>query len=99
MAKKELESGRLYLRIEEYSSALIYFNLVLSDYYDTVYYDEAIFNIILTYILKKDFENAKVFFETYKMNLLSDIKLSECESLIQEGENGITLKNRIKLLK
>ena len=35
LAHKDYESGRMYLKLEEYESALIYFRSVLNNYYDT----------------------------------------------------------------
>ena len=77
LAKKELEAGRLYLRTEKYNSALIYFNLILTDYYDTTYFDEALLNIILTYILKNEFENAQLFLAENRDNFISQDKYDE----------------------
>ena len=34
--------------MEKYQSAIIYFNLVLSEYWDTAYTDEALYNIIIS---------------------------------------------------
>ena len=31
LAKKDIDSGKLYIRMEKYQSAIIYFNLVLSE--------------------------------------------------------------------
>ena len=58
LAKKDLESGKLYLRIEEFPSAIIYFKSVIRDYYDTEYYETAIVNLILTYILNGEIDIA-----------------------------------------
>ena len=99
LAKKELEAGRLYLRIEKYEPALIYFNLVLSEYYDTIYYDEALLNIIITHILRKEFQEAELFLENNKSSFLSNEKYMECSKIIEDSKNGLKLKNYFKLLK
>ena len=66
LAKKDIDSGRLYLRMEKYQSALIYFNLVLSEYWDTNYTDEALYNIIISYVLDNKIEEAEFFFHDNK---------------------------------
>ena len=51
LAKKDYEVGRLYLKLEEYESALIYFRSVLNNYYDTSFADDARIGIMFcTYI-------------------------------------------------
>ena len=35
IARKYYETGRLYLKMNNYDSALYYYNLLLRDYYDT----------------------------------------------------------------
>ena len=37
LAKKEYETGILYLKMEEYESAKITFQIVIDKYYDTIY--------------------------------------------------------------
>ena len=84
LAKKELEAGRLYLRIEKY---------------DTIYYDEALLNIIITHILRKEFQEAELFLENNKSSFLSNEKYMECSKIIEDSKNGLKLKNYFKLLK
>ena len=70
MAIKDIESGKLYLRMEKYQSALIYFELVLSEFWDTSLSDEAIYYTILTHILSDDLEQAKRYYENNKALIL-----------------------------
>jgi outer membrane protein assembly factor BamD len=44
LAKKEYSSGVLYLKIEAYNSAIVYFDEVLNNYYDTKYAPLALYN-------------------------------------------------------
>ena len=39
-AEKVYETGRLYLKLKEFDSAIIYFNDVIDNYYDTEFADE-----------------------------------------------------------
>ena len=51
LAQKEYEVGKLYIKLEEYESAIIYFNSVLNSFYDTDMADNARNGIIITHIL------------------------------------------------
>ena len=51
IAKKHYETARLYLKMKKFDSSFYYLNMVLSDYYDTKYYDEAIITYIFTFII------------------------------------------------
>ena len=99
LAKKQLEAGKLYLRTEEYKSAHIYFNLILNEYYDTIYYDDAMMYIILTYVLENDFENAQTYFENNQFKFLSDLKRKESRQILESIKNGFEIRNYFKLIK
>ncbi|MGQ9664612.1 MAG: outer membrane protein assembly factor BamD [bacterium] len=49
LAKKELESGRLYLKMKEYDSAVLYFKYVIENYPETPSADESKFLLAQTY--------------------------------------------------
>ena len=99
LAKKQLESGKLYLRTEEYKSAHIYFDLILNEYYDTIYYDDAIMYNIITYVLENDFQNARIYFENNTDNFSSDIKRQESKKILESIKNGFKVRNYFKLIK
>ena len=99
LSKKELEAGKLYLRTEKYDPALIYFNLILSEYYDTIYFDDALFYIVITYLLKDEIENAKLFLDNNKESFLSKEKYLESKKIIKDSKNGLKFKNYFKLIK
>ena len=99
LAQKELESGKLYLRIEKYDSALIYFNLIMVEYYDTSYYDDALFNVVLTYILKGETKLAESFLIENKENFITENKFKESEVILNNAKQKLKIKNYFKLLK
>ena len=82
LAKKNLEAGKLYLRIEEYDAALKYFNSILTEFYDSPYVDDALYNIILTYSLNNEKTDAEDFFNLYKEDFKNEKKLQESEKLL-----------------
>ena len=49
LARKDYEVGRMYLKLEEYDSALVYFKSVLNHYYDTAIADDARIGIVFTH--------------------------------------------------
>ncbi len=98
LARKKYETARLYLKLEEYDSALIYFNQVLENYYDTPMSDDARIGIIFTYILKGARDSAESYLRLNRNNFHSDEKLSEAEELLENTRSGkLTLREYIKL--
>ena len=99
LAKKEIDSGKLYLRIGKYDSALIYFNLVMLEYYDTSYFDEALINIILTHILRGEFELAQSFLNDNKSNFLSENKVQKAIEILKDAKEGSKMNKYYKFSK
>ena len=87
LAKKNLESGKLYMRIEEYDAALTYFNLILMEYYDSPLVDDAMFNIVMTNILKGDESEAVEYFELHKTDFISNKKLLSTKQLLENTKS------------
>ncbi len=99
LAQKDYEVGRMYLKLEEYDSALIYFRSVLNHYYDTSFSDDARVGIIFTHILNDNHEGAKSYFKSQKERFLSENKYQEAETLLQDTETGLKLAQYYQLYK
>ena len=99
LAKKDIDSGKLYLRMEKYQSAIIYFNLVLSEYWDTTYTDEALYNIILSYALDNKIENAEIFLHDNKDRFKNNSYLDKSENIIKNAKEGSKMKIFFELIK
>ena len=99
LAQKDYEIGRLYLKLEEYESALIYFRSVLNHYYDTSFSDDARIGIIFTHILNDNHKGANSYFKSQKERFLSENKYKEAESLLQDTETGLKLAQYYQLYK
>ena len=99
LAEKEFEVGRLYLKLEEYDSALIYFRSVLEHYYDTSFSDDARIGIIFTHILNDNRDGAQSYFKSQKERFLSENKYKEAETLLQDTEMGLKLAQYYQLYK
>ena len=97
LAEKDYEVGRLYLKLEEYESALIYFRSVLNHYYDTDFADDARISIIFTHILNKNRQGAISYLNAEEDRFLKPEKYSEAESLIAETIKGLKLAHYYQL--
>ena len=99
LARKEYEVGRLYLKLEEYESALIYFRSVLNNYYDTNFADDARIGIIFTHILNENRKGAKNYYKAEKNRFINIKKELEAKSLIKNTEKGLSLNHYFQLYK
>ena len=99
LARKEYEVGRMYLKLEEYDSALVYFKSVLNHYYDTAIADDARIGIVFTHILNENRMGAESYYKTQKDRFLSDEKMNEAEILLQDTEAGLKLAQYYQLYK
>ena len=99
LAEKDFEVGRLYLKLEEYGSALIYFRSVLNNYYDTIFADDARIGIIFTHILNENQQGARSYFNSEKNRFVKLEKYREAESLIVDTETGLKLAHYYQLYK
>ena len=99
IAKKYFENGRLYLKIKKFESAMYYFDLVISDYYDTKYSDESKLSYIFTYILMKDYNKAKEYFDKNKATFKSSDILKEAEKVLNEYQDGLGFSGYYRLYK
>jgi len=76
VARKYYESGRLYLKWDRSSPARLYFEKVLSSYYDTPFADEARVGMVVAYIIAEDVEAARAYLEENGTKF-ADVKLKE----------------------
>ena len=58
LAEKEFKTGLLYVKMENYSAALIYFNTVIDKYYTTPFIDDAMMEKLRILIRRKNFTEA-----------------------------------------
>jgi outer membrane protein assembly factor BamD len=80
LAYKELKSEELYATMEDYKAATIYYENVVSEYFDTDWADDALYGKIQTLITRKKTAEAKVEVERFetrfpKSDLLAKVKV------------------------
>lgn len=84
LAKKEYQNAEIYRKMSEYKAAIVYYDLVLSKYYDTDWADDAQFGKIQTYIDADDATQAALEAAKFKeqfpnSELMEDFKDLEIE--------------------
>ena len=99
-AEKLYETGRLYLKEKEFDSAIIYFNNVIDNYYDTNYADEARISIVFLYLLKKENEDARLYFNNNKEKFIDIEKQLEAQNLLDKfNSKSSWFSNMVRLYK
>ena len=99
-AQKVYETGRLYLKLKEYESSIIYFNDVIESYYDTEYADQSRISIIFFYLLQNKSKEANSFYEDNKDNFQDISSKEEAELLLSNySDTSFWIKNKIRLYK
>jgi len=81
LSLKAYKSAELYFNLSNYKSALVYFDNVLDEYFDTDYADDALYGKIQTLIIKKQYDNAKKEIERFESRFPSSEYLSRVKSL------------------
>lgn len=81
LALKIYKSAELYFNLENYKSAIIYYDNLLEDFFDTDYADDALYGKIQALIIKKKYEDAKKEIERFKKKFSSSQYLSKVKSL------------------
>ena len=88
MAQKVYESGRLYLKWQRPAPARMYFDMVLAQYYDTQFADEARVGIVVSYIIEEELEAAEAYLEEHGADFNREELLQETAHFIETAKNG-----------
>tara|TARA_B100000676_G_scaffold224626_1_gene222067 strand:- start:6758 stop:7531 length:774 start_codon:yes stop_codon:yes gene_type:complete len=99
IGRKNFEAGRLYLKKKMYDSALYYFDIIIDEFYDTIYYDEALISYIFSYIIMNEYDKGKSFFEMVKSNFKDQKKLAEAEQILKDYKDGLGISGLYRLYK
>lgn len=79
LAHKVFAAMKLYLKVEEYASAVIYADALLTDYYDTSWADEAAYEKIRALVKLDEFEKAGAAVTDYKRRFPSGKFMSKVD--------------------
>lgn len=92
LAKKLYDSAELYMRIEYYKSATIYYNSVVERYHDTPYAEPALLGKVKSLISRKRFDEAKLEIDKFLQKYPNSPLKSEAQSLRNDIEEHVKLK-------
>ena len=76
LSRKAYDTGILYIKMEEYTSALIAFKQVLDLYYDSEYNELAHMKTIACYIYRNEFEEAQKYYDE-KRSFIEKINMDD----------------------
>ena len=68
LAEKSMETGELYFKLKAYDSAIVAYNTVIKDYYDTKYYRDANLEVIRCLVLLGKSDEAEDFLDKLNKN-------------------------------
>jgi len=88
LATKLYESGRLYVKMEEYASAIITYEDLLANYYDTELVDDAHLQIVKCHALAGEIEKAVDYLENNRKQFSNDDQLAEAEKFIKQNDKN-----------
>ena len=69
LAEKNMETGKLYVKLKAYDSAIVSYKIVVNEFYDTKFFNDANMEIIRCLALQKKSDEAKQY--------LTDLEISE----------------------
>jgi len=92
LAQKEYEAAVLYIKMEEYDSAINYLQDLLASYYDTDYADMARLKIVDAFLRARKTTEAENFFEQNESKFKDKNLLRETKVLISNTRNRGILK-------
>jgi len=72
LAEKIDETALLYIKLHAYDSAIVAYEDLLDQYYDTDFADDAHVGIIRSYSLMKNYDEAKKYYESNEDKIVSD---------------------------
>ena len=99
LANKDYEIARLYLKLEEYESANLYFQSVLNNFYDTSFADRARIGIVFSHILNGNHLKAKNYLNSQQNRFLDQKNYQEALVLLEDTRSGLKLKQYLRLFK
>jgi outer membrane protein assembly factor BamD len=66
LARKQWLNAELYAKMREFTSSLIYYDIVINTFYDSEFADDALLGKARVYLEMEDFEKAKEFMLLFK---------------------------------
>ena len=83
LAKKAFETGILYMKMEEYESAKLSFQIVMDKFYDTSYFAPSNKEMVIALVKNKEADAAKIFLDSNKALLTEKNLYKEAQEAIE----------------
>ena len=68
LAEKNMETGKLYVKLKAYDSAIVSYKIVVNEFYDTKFFNDANIEIIRCLVLQKKSDEAKQYLNDLEIN-------------------------------
>ena len=88
LAEKNMETGKLYIKLKAYDSAMTSYEVVVNEYYDTKFFNDANMEIIRCLVLLNKSDEAKQFLADLEMNeksIVTDTFKKQALSVIKDN--------------
>tara|TARA_B100000315_G_C14595987_1_gene599348 strand:+ start:5345 stop:6118 length:774 start_codon:yes stop_codon:yes gene_type:complete len=95
LAKKVYESAYLYVKLQEYESAIIYLNSLLDTYYDTSWADEGRLLYVQLYLKLGKIDEAREYLNEIGLKSKNDSIYQKAKSLIAETQEKNSSKKKL----
>ena len=94
LGQKLYETGILYLKLEEYESAKMTFQLVMDQYYDTSFINFAHQGMAKALAKNREIEDATAFLMKHEIDLIGGGLYAEVEEIIDDMKRKIAKENK-----
>ncbi len=90
LAKKAFETGILYMKMDEYQSAKLSFQIVIDKFYDTSFFAISKKEMVLALAKNREIENASTFLESNKTLLVENNLYDEALEAIEDMSSRLS---------
>jgi len=88
LAYKEYATGVLYIKMEEYQSAIMSFEFLIDNYYDTEVLEKGHVGIIRCYSLMDEFNKAESYYNDHSSKIVSNDLKETAQAYIQKANSS-----------
>ena len=88
LAYKEYATGILYIKMEEYQSAIISFESLIDNYYDTEVLEKGHVGIIRCYSLMNELDKAESYYNDHSSEIINDDLKETAQGYIQKANSS-----------
>jgi len=88
LAEKNMETGKLYVKLKAYDSAIVSYKIVVNEFYDTKFFNDANMEIIRCLALQKKSDEAKQYLTDLEINeksIVTDSFKDQALSVIKDN--------------